>query len=66
MPTAESIIRPFQTPTLATPEVQPYQVGVPIVQLQIGRSGSGKELKGSFTQTITYYMDKYVNETKNS
>lgn len=64
--TAESIVRPFQTPTPGTPLVEAYQVGVPIVLLNIGRSGSGKEMKGSFTQTITFYMDKNVNETKNS
>jgi hypothetical protein len=64
--TLETIVRPFQTPAIGTPVADPNQVGVPPVILSFGRSGRGKQFQGSFNETITFYMTKYVNETKNS
>ena len=62
----EAIVRPFQTPVLGVPLAEANQVGVPILILTFGRSGKGKVFQGAFNDTITFYMTKYVNETRNS
>lgn len=62
----EGVVRPFQLPNAVTPVrvEQPGQRNVQRVLLQFGRSGSGKTMTGSESQTTTYYADKYIVEKK--
>lgn len=64
----ERIIRPFQTNenSPARPYYNAGQIGVPNVQLRIGRSGQGKTFSGSMSATQTNYMTKYENEKENA
>jgi hypothetical protein len=65
MSAVESIVRPFQTTTDPTSVVAANQVGVPILLLTFGRSGSGVSFTGTFNQTVTYYQDKVTVEQSN-
>lgn len=60
----EAIVRPSQTQDYAPARVfyNPGQIGVPNTHLQIGRSGSGKVLNGSYSARATHYMTQYANE----
>lgn len=62
----ETIVRPSQTGDFAPAKVYyvPGQIGVPNTRLQIGRSGSGKVLNGSYNANASHYMTQYANEKK--
>lgn len=62
MTTMEGVIRPFQTTAEPVRVTAFNQVGVPTVLLNFGRSGSGRQLGGSFALEITFYQDQAVNE----
>lgn len=62
----EGFVRPFQSPPLGVPFALPNQGPSPNIILSYGRSGRGRQFPGSFNRTITFYMKKYVNETRNS
>ena len=60
----ESIVRPFQNDSKTPSQTyyKPGQIGVPNLVLQLGRSGSGKMMSGSYNQTITSYCVKHEVE----
>jgi hypothetical protein len=62
----ESLVRPFQSANITpAPTVYtPGQIGVPNVKMQLGRSGSGNAMTGSYSVSETYYMTKYETERK--
>jgi hypothetical protein len=62
--TIESIVRPFQTPSVA-PARPFYTAGKATpqpVRLQFGRGGGGRTFNGSEDYSASYYMTQYVNE----
>lgn len=62
----ESLVRPFVDGSTSPAQTyyEPGQIGVPNVILRLGRSGTGKVLTGSYQNTVTTYMTKYVTERK--
>lgn len=64
----ETVIRPFATREVSTPQrsLTPNQRPAPPVILQWGRSGRGKTMGGSYSLTVTYYLDQQVVEKSTS
>jgi hypothetical protein len=63
-----TIVRPAQAPRVSPAQayVAPGQRSRPPVVLNWGRNGSGKTMSGSYSQTITFYMDQQVVEKSSS
>ncbi len=61
----ERIVRPFQTQEVSPPQrvLTDYQTDAPdSITLEYGRGGSGKLLQGSYSNTVTLYMDTKLKE----
>lgn len=60
----DGVIRPFQLPDFAPPDIAPDQQYTPLNNpfLSVGAQGSVKTFGGSFSLTITYYMIKKPKE----
>ncbi len=60
----DGVIRPFQLPDFAPPDVAPDQQYVPNRNpiLSVGAQGSCKTMAGSFSLTINFYMIKRPKE----
>ncbi len=62
----ERIVRPFQTNVITPPQrvLTDYQAEPEdVITLEFGRNGSGKTLQGSYSNTVTLYMDTKLKET---
>ncbi len=63
----ERLVRPFQTDVITPPRrvLTDYQPAEPepLITLEYGRNGSGKILQGSYSSTVTRYMDTKLKET---
>lgn len=63
----ESVVRPFQSGQISPSQTffPAGQVGQPNVKLQYGhRSGSGKTISGSYSESQTFYCAKAQNEKR--
>jgi hypothetical protein len=61
----ERVIRPFQSPDVAPPArpaSPPAGSSPELVRLEVGKGGGLKQLGGSFSLTISFYMDQRVKE----
>lgn len=60
----EGVVRPFQTPDVAPPQNVPQSSAYAAknVILNVGRAGSVKQMSGSYSLTVTYYMKKTATE----
>jgi hypothetical protein len=63
----EHVIRPFQSPDVAPPTPPappPSSASTAPVRLEVGKGGGLKQLGGSLSITISFYMDQRVKEKK--
>jgi hypothetical protein len=61
----EHVIRPFQSLDVAPPArpAAPHSGSSPdLVRLEVGKGGGLKQLSGTFSLTISFYMDQRVKE----